>query len=947
MSEILFYIFIYPLYSIINSLLMGLGWAFGSYGLGIIALSLIINIFLFKLTQITNQKAANFYALKAKCDLKVREFKRIFKGAELQSYIRILYAQHHYHPIFALSALGGLLIQIPFFLAMWFLVEGVSFGNAANMSVEGAEFLKGASFLWISDLSKPDSLFGIHILPILMSVFSLFNVFLNSHDKGARAQGGIITVVFLIVLYNAPSALVLYWTTNMAFGVLWRLVSKVPLKSLFIKILGFPFAIIRAISPFFKHFPKLLLKPFFKPDLAKLSTYRTCGIFAILNIFFLIFLYSPFSLYSSDIRQFEASQLPIALSALFGYFALFSLLGIYIYSFFYRSNFLKIALYALNFTLILGIIYTFILVGDYGAMDRFILQKLPFVDPNYRFQKYLFALLSAFIAGILGLLMLRLVAVWKILFCVIFILNGINLFNIYSDSTLQDSAKVAQDFIDSIDSIDSKIAQDSTNPQDSQDSSTQADSNAPYTTELLSYSKTQKNIVVLVLDMFSGSHMPYLLEQFGFGEAFDGFTFFSNTLSPTNSTIHSMSTLISGEYYHPLNMNQRGQNLQDEITKAFGEMANNFANNGYLVSYFLTLPLSNWNNNDIAKYANESIFYVGDANAFNSYYTTKLNLKEEIANLREKNKHASIIQLYSYGLFRFSPELYFRPRIYNNGLWLLKMENLQNALASIAYTSSLYTFTHNGNTDSTKPTFKFLHSLMTHMPFGMYFDNTSSDDKNGEIGGNKYGKCVFFDERTAWEDTPKNAKIDFPSEVSATFYRQHYDTAACALSYVVDYIEWLKENGIYDNTQIFILSDHGGDAPISVKSTRADALLLFKDFNARGEMKVDSKLMANYDIASIFCENLPNGCKNVAPNILKNYPKNRSLIHTIPKSWILEEHKTNQWILNGAYKIQGNLYNPQSWEKLELENNMIKDSGLGDSAIGDSAIVGDKIKKGE
>ena len=73
--------------------------------------------------------------------------------------------------------------------------------------------------------------------------------------------------------------------------------------------------------------------------------------------------------------------------------------------------------------------------------------------------------------------------------------------------------------------------------------------------------------------------------------------------------------------------------------------------------------------------------------------------------------------------------------------------------------------------------------------------------------------------------------------------------------------------------------------------------------------------MVNYDIATIFCENLENGCPNVAPNILKNYPENRAVIHARPQDWQLKDWRK----IERAYKIQGNIYDPAAYTDVSAE----------------------------
>ncbi|MGX2983429.1 sulfatase-like hydrolase/transferase, partial [Helicobacter sp. 23-1045] len=516
-------------------------------------------------------------------------------------------------------------------------------------------------------------------------------------------------------------------------------------------------------------------------------------------------------------------------------------------------------------------IYCFVLVGDYGAMDRFILQKLNFKNPDLRVQKHLFFIATAIGSVIfVGVFLKKLGGVLKILLLTLFVLSALNAYKIATISHTPKEAKM----------LDTK----------------------PYQNELFSYSKTDKNIVVLVLDMFSGSHTPFILEQFPqFRAQLDGFTLFPNAISTTNSTIHSTATLIGGEYYAVYNMNKRAQNLAEQIDSAFSAIGNIFGENGFSVAMMPVVGTSAKN------IANNHIFAIdASANQFHGFYIDRnRELILAIANARDSAKYTQIIQLLSFGIFRFSPELFFRPRIYNDGLWLNKGNpKVTNTLEAINFTSTFYAATHILKVDSAKATFKYFHSMMTHLPYGMYFD--------GE-------KCGFFSDKTAWDDYPHKAKMNTSKDLQPLYF-QHFDTEICALQYLSHFIKSLKDAGIYDNTQIFVVSDHSGFDSINIPiSSRPDALFLFKDFGASGELKVDNRLMANYDIASIFCENLPNGCPNVAPNILQNYPQNRELIHTMPKFWQLEKHKSDKWILEKAYRVRNDIYKAENWEEIKLE----------------------------
>ncbi|MGX3098117.1 YidC/Oxa1 family membrane protein insertase [Helicobacter sp. 23-1046] len=1026
--DILYYTFIFPLQSVLGFALDSLHSLTHNYGLSIILLSLLVNLFLLKLAKIAESKATKINALKSVCDKKIAEFKRVFKGAELQSYIRTLYKQKHYHPIFALSALGGLALQVPFFIAVLCLLQ----------EFDG---IKGVSFLWIADLSAPDSVLGVHLLPILMTIISLANVWIVAKERGAKIQGVLISLIFLVLLYQMPSALVLYWTTNMAFSLLRAIWGKIALNrhtersevsqtkiknkdisptaqynkdldssltasdqnnkwGFFIHHKPFKIAIIAlssilaiglcltfALMLYTKdriytasitlddynkariHFNKLdflarsssiskvelvgvewdksinsstinithnvgrfaffepylvleqdinlgqisytihfipLLKNIFKYYfgifgfmlgfylllcvIARFQAYsesyaqiyRAISIYATLCIAFLICVFTPYQLYSTDITQFDSSQTIATLSALFGAFLLISFIVIYALSF-VPKRFSNIIAFVLSVILFSGLVYSFILVGDYGAMDRFILQIAPQKSTGQIFE--CITVLSLGIA-IMAFALTRLKRALQIIFVTLFIVSGVNAVQITTKRF--ESTQIAQE-------------------------TNQSDKNKPPFADspLFSYSKNDKNIVVIVLDMFSGSHMPYILEQFPeFRTKLDGFTLFPNAISTTDATIHSISTLISGEYYAVYNMNQRKQNLRQSIDKAYIDTSDAFAKNKFSVGLMIE---AGTNISNITKQV-EGIFAIpawGDD--FTDYYihnSGEIHLGS-IVKTKQHIINDDLIHFFNFGIFRFAPKT-FRTKIYKEGYWFLPTNlNVANTILSIKSTSPNYVLAHTINANSTKPTFKFLHTLMTHFPCVMYFDGKKID---------------FFKNKSAWNDYPHKAIMPKIATIGQSFY-QHYDAEVYALKYLADYIENLKKLGIYDNTQIFVVSDHAGEDSIGIpklpnKSSNRwmDTLLLFKDFGTSGKLKIDSRLMANYDIASIFCENLPNGCPNVPPNILKNYPTNREIISTIPISFDLKQHKENEWLLEKAYKVRGNIYDEKNWIDISDES---------------------------
>ncbi len=652
-----------------------------------------------------------------------------------------------------------------------------------------------------------------------------------------------------------------------------------------------------------------------------LEPYRKITNYAIICIAFLICVFNPYALYVTDITQFDSTQTIATLSALFGAFLAVSFIAIYLISFI-PKKFAKIPAFIFSLVLFIGLIYSFILVGDYGAMDHFILQKPPENTPR---QILNFIAVLAVGAIFIAFVLKRLLYLWQIIFITLFIVSGVNATNIIVKRV--DSAKIIESRVNSsIVSETQRVASetkqksglrsheredktDSLSPKrvaSLHDLSPQdefAPPHLPYAkSSLFSYSKSHKNIVVIVLDMFSGSHTPHILAQFPhLRKQLDGFTLFPNALSTTDSTIHSVATLIGGEHYAVYNVNARGVNLANEIESAFQSTANAFANSDYEVAFIA------YTGRKIQNLIAPNIFAIDSSSEiFVPYYGANLGILERIYRAKERNNRYVIGQLIGFGVFRFAPNI-FAKYIYNDANWLFPADwYLSKILLSIQNSADFYAITHNASADSPKPTFKFFHSMITHLPFGAYFQN---------------GKCEFGGKWSAWMDYPHKAQMHYPKFKHELNFFQHYDLEACALHYLAHFVEMLKNLGIYDNTQIIVVSDHAGNDGINMPTFdddfRPDALFLFKDFGAKGAIRTDKRLMANYDIATIFCANLKGGCPNVGQNILQNYPANREIIFTIPSSWQLEHHKANEWLLKKAYKVHSDIHNAKNWSEFD------------------------------
>ncbi len=130
---------------------------------------------------------------------------------------------------FGINPLGGCLpmfIQIPVFFGFYKMLQ---------YAVE----LRGHSFLWVHDLSQPDTLthlaflgnLPLNILPIVMAITSFLQMRMTPKTGDATQQKIMMfmPLMFFFFCYNFASALALYWTTQNIFsiGQTW-LMSKIP-----------------------------------------------------------------------------------------------------------------------------------------------------------------------------------------------------------------------------------------------------------------------------------------------------------------------------------------------------------------------------------------------------------------------------------------------------------------------------------------------------------------------------------------------------------------------------------------------------------------------------------------------------------------------------------------------------------------------------------------------
>ncbi len=204
-------IFLQPLTAIYATLFSAVPGIFGVAG-QIVGFAIVINALLAPVYWQMELRSATAHALRQRVVQDVQRMRKYFKGRELYFYTRAVHRQHGYRPISQVLGSSELLLQIVVFFTVFRFLSS-------------SESLVGASFGPLTDLSRPDQLVaGVNVLPLLMTLVNVASVAAYSADSARRWQGAALAVVFLVLLYNSPAGLVLYWITNNVFSLARSLV---------------------------------------------------------------------------------------------------------------------------------------------------------------------------------------------------------------------------------------------------------------------------------------------------------------------------------------------------------------------------------------------------------------------------------------------------------------------------------------------------------------------------------------------------------------------------------------------------------------------------------------------------------------------------------------------------------------------------------------------------
>jgi len=543
----------------------------------------------------------------------------------------------------------------------------------------------------------------------------------------------------------------------------------------------------------------------------RLRLVNRIAFFSILLFTGLIFFYSPITLHASD-----PESLPFPLIKLILWHGLYySVSAVLIYVFYRLSGkSLRLMLSSLFFVLaVTSWFYTYLLPGDYGLLDVVYFSnpgRLIGLDRLYGMKEHLLQLLEALllVLGGGGLVFL-------------FFRYGSKLFPLLIVLNLMTLGQTAANIISKPELW--KI-------RNTERSSGQA--YLPDAAETVYHFSRKGNIVIFMLDMFTGALVPRIFDEYPeLKKSFEGFVWYPNTLSVGTSTYPGLPALLAGEDYAPHKVNECEDRLMSRmLEEAYSYYPSVSREMGYEMTYVNPVYFN------LEERSQEWGVHVVDPGVFKEYW---LNTSEEAAALNLKLSSAYYSRLFSIiGLFKASPH-FIRPYIYLEGRWLMQNRGQLEADHAITHLAVMDLWNSLSYVDDGPPQFKFIDNELSHPPFSIDTDlNLEMASTFTYLSGTGY---------------------DFPVVGGEMPYRSD----ARLLFEMARLLDWMREHNVYDQTKIVLVSDHGyngineswTDMPVIRNrdgrdiggSAGVNGLLMVKDYNSCDDFRVDDRLMSTAD----------------------------------------------------------------------------------------------------
>lgn len=890
----------------------------GHPGFAIVFLSLLMNILVLPLYRRADAMQEAARDTEARLQKGVSHIKKTFSGDERMMILQTYYRQNNYKPTSALNGSVSLLLEIPFFMA-------------AYQFLSHLEILNGVSFGPIADLGQPDGLltigsFSVNVLPILMTLINVVSsaLYLKGFPLKTKIQLYGMALFFLVFLYTSPACLVFYWTLNNLFSLVKTIFYKIKNPQAVLRYLLFALGIgLLVFGGVFYEAAYLWKK------------------WVVIAVGILLLLPFAFDLIQKAIRKKEQKKTRVytpnrkrfLAAALF----LTALVGLLIPSTYISASpqeFVDITYYqnplwylvsssclaAGTFLVWVGVFYWLAtprgkVIFEVGLWSlsgvalvnyMFFGTKLGVLSPLLKYDNGVFFAFAEHAINIVAVLavialMVFLFYKWKKL--------PVAVLSVAALAMIGMSSYQMVGIQKSMDDISAMVAS--------------AQNETPH----FQLSKNGKNVVVIMLDRALGEYVPYILqEKPELKEALDGFTYYSNVVSFGGFTNFGTPALLGGYEYTPVEMNRRAEEkLVEKHNEAHLVMPLLFRNAGFDVT--LCDPV----------YTNYQ--WIPDLSVFDEYegidaYITKGRFvptanKEAVVTNNHRN-------FFCFSLMKTAP-VALQSLIYDEG----RYNSVSGSADGLVYTtqtvtglsvakglSDVYMKPYNsliGLSDMTRVTngdentFLFFSNDTTHEPMLLqtpdYLPSETVDNTQYDL-----------EHQSRFEANGMKLEITNSGQMA------HYHANMAAYLRLVQWFDYLKENGVYDNTKIILVSDHGqnlGQLKELVMDNGEDVfknvemyfpLLMVKDFDRHGFTTSDA-FMTNADVPTLAAAGLIESPKNpFSGKEINSDEKNaHDQFFILSSEWDVLTNNGNTFMPARWGSVKENIWNKENWTFYETE----------------------------
>ena len=347
-------------------------------------------------------------------------------------------------------------------------------------------------------------------------------------------------------------------------------------------------------------------------------------------------------------------------------------------------------------------------------------------------------------------------------------------------------------------------------------------------------STTGENVMVIMLDRAVSGYLPYIFYEFPeLEEQFDGFVYYPNCMSMGQNTLKASSALCGGYEYTPFNMDARAdETLAEKHDEALKVLPKLFSEQGYVIT-LMDLPFPGWSWND-----DYSAFYEID-NCY-TYHAKDYFTEDTESNINAENRRNR--NLFMYSLFKCAP-LCLQEVIYDDGNYLSVTKdnfNIIDVLENYRVLENLDEMTRINN----------------DYQGGLFIiDNETTHDVENLSDFDPYTPQKFEEAYYISNGVEELC-------ISKDYQDSTYGCTVAAIRALGDYMDYLKEIGVYDNTRIIIVSDHGTQVSLfdnlifsDIDAEWYNSLLMVKDFDSTG-LSTDYTYMTNADVPVIALEGI-------------------------------------------------------------------------------------------